>query len=134
MKNCGLNKMDLPFNKIIVDSRHADAGNSNSFEISLPETLALPHNAVCYVCDLQVTNTFSSVDPNRNTFYWIENELSQNVLNRLFLTNKSYTPDSLATELQTKLNESSIFRPNAWVRGSFRRGSRCVEIYKERAT
>ena len=50
--------MDLPFNKIIVDSRHDDSGNSNSFEISLPETISPPHNAVCYVCDLQVTNTF----------------------------------------------------------------------------
>ena len=103
--------MDLPFNKIIVDSRHADSGNSNSFEISLPETLSLPHNAVCYVCDLQVTNTFSSADPNKNTFYWIENELSQNVLNRTILSNKTYTPDTLATELQTKRHESSMFRP-----------------------
>ena len=50
--------MDLPFTKIIVDSRHADAGTSESFEITLPETLSLPQQAVCYVCDLQVTNTF----------------------------------------------------------------------------
>ena len=105
--------MDLPFNKIIVDSRHASAGTSSSFEISLPETLSLPHNAVCYVCDLQVTNNFSSVDPNKNTFYFIENELSQNSLNRAILTSKSYTPETLATELQTKLNEASIFRPTA---------------------
>ena len=33
------------------------------------------------------------------------------MLNRAFLTTKTYTPDSLATELQTKLNEASIFRP-----------------------
>ena len=48
--------MDLPFCKIIVDSRHADTGTNSSFEISLPETLSLPHDAVAYVCDLQVTN------------------------------------------------------------------------------
>ena len=104
--------MDLPFSKIIVDSRHADAGTSSSFEISLPETLSLPHDAVCYVCDLQITNTFSTVDPSRNTFYWIENESSQNVINRIFLSNKSYTPESLASELETKLNESSILQPS----------------------
>ena len=103
--------MDLPFDKIIVDSRHADSGNSNSFEISLPETLSLPHNAVCYVCDLQVTNTFSSADPNKNTSYWIEHELSQNVLNRVILANKTYTPDTLATGLQTKMNAASIMQP-----------------------
>lgn len=103
--------MDLPFSKIIVDSRHADAGTSSSFEISLPETLTLPHDAVAYVCDLQVTNTFSSTNKNKNTFYWIEQGLGQNSLNRLVLTTKSYTPESLATELQTRMNESSIFRP-----------------------
>ena len=63
------------------------------------------------MCDLQVTNTFSSTNKNKNTFYWIEQELGQNSLNRLVLTTKSYTPESLATELQTRMNESSIFRP-----------------------
>ena len=103
--------MGLPFCKVIVDSRHADAGTNSSFEISLPETLALPHNAVAYVCDLHVTNTFSSTNKNRNTFYWIEQELGQNSLNLVFLANKSYTPESLATELQTKMNASSIMIP-----------------------
>ena len=103
--------MDLPFNKTIVDSRHAAAGNSSNFQISLPETLTLPQHAVCYVCDLQITNTFSSTDPSKNTFYWIEDELGQYVLNRVFLTRKTYTPDTLATELQTRMNETSIFRP-----------------------
>ena len=59
--------MDLPFSKITVDSRHADAGASSSFEISLPETLSLPHNAVAYVCDLQVTNTFATTNKHKNT-------------------------------------------------------------------
>ena len=103
--------MDLPFNKIIVDSRHAAAGNSSNFQSSLPETLTPPQHAVCYVCDLQITNTFSSTDPSKNTFYWIEDELGQYVLNRVFLTRKTYTPDTLATELQTRMNETSIFRP-----------------------
>ena len=63
------------------------------------------------MCDLQVTNTFSSTNKNKNTFYWIEQGLGQNSLNRVVLTTKSYTPESLATELQTRMNESSIFRP-----------------------
>ena len=104
--------MGLPFCKIIVDARHADAGTSSSFEISLPETLSLPHSTVCYICDLQISNTFSTVDPSRNTFYWIEKGSSQNVINRIFLSNKGYTPESLASELETKLNESSILQPS----------------------
>ena len=74
MKNCVLNKMDLPFNKIIVDSRHADAGNSNSFEVSLLETSALPHPAVWYMCDLQAANAFPSVNVNGDMFIWAEHE------------------------------------------------------------
>ena len=34
-------------------------------------------------------------------------------MNRAILTSKSYTPETLASELQTKLNEASIFRPTA---------------------
>ena len=64
--------VDLPFNKLIVDSRFADAGNSTSFQVSLPETLSLPQNAVAYVCDVQVTNTMSTMDDFSNTFYFIE--------------------------------------------------------------
>ena len=104
--------MDLPFCKIIVDCRHAHAGtNSSSFEISLPETLSLPHDAVAYVCDLHVANTFRSTNKNKNTFYWIEQELGQSTLNRMFLANKSYTPESLAIEIQSNMNAASIMRP-----------------------
>ena len=86
-------------------------GTNNSFEISLPETLSLPHDAVAYVCDVQVTNTFSSTNKNKNTFYWIEQELGQNTLNRVSIANTSYTPESLAIEIQSKMNAASIMRP-----------------------
>ena len=33
--------MELAFNKIIVDSRHAAIGTSTSFDITLPQTLNL---------------------------------------------------------------------------------------------
>ena len=86
--------MDLPFSKIIVDARHADAGTSSSVEISLPETLSLPHDAVAYVCDLQVTNTVASTHKNKNTFYWLEQELGQNSLNRVSHAQIIYTRES----------------------------------------
>ena len=110
--------MDLPFNKCIADSRHAHAGNNNSCETSLPETLALPHNAVCYVCDLQVTNTFSSVDPSRNVFYRLENEGSQNVINRVFDQQIVYSghPGNGTTDKTQRIVDTS---PQSWVHSSF---------------
>ena len=107
--------MDLPFSKIIVDSRHAAAGTSSSFEVALPETLTLPHNAVCYVCDLQITNTFMNAYENMNTFYWIENELSQNVLNRVFLANKNVYARQSSYRTANKTERGEHFQTNPWV-------------------
>ena len=49
--------MDVPFNNVIVDSRHAVEGSSTNFSISLAETLVLPHNAAVYVTDVVISNT-----------------------------------------------------------------------------
>ena len=106
--------MDLPFSKLIVDSRHADAGTSESFEVSLPETVSLPQHAVCYVCDLQLTNTFTTVDSSNNQFYWLENGVvvSGTIMNKITLTSQNYDPEALAEELQAKMNSASVFYPD----------------------
>ena len=100
--------MDLPCNRIIIDSRHAASGNSTSFEVSLPESISLPPHAVCFVSDIQVTHTFSSMS-NRNEFYFIERDANGTTLvNRAILdTSKTHSADTLAAELQTK-NECCV--------------------------
>ena len=50
--------------------------------------------------------------PKQENFLLDWHESSQNVINRIFLSNKSDTPESLASELETKLNESSICQPS----------------------
>ena len=101
--------MDLPFNKLIVDSRFANSGTSTDFEISLPETLSLSHNAVAYVCGVQVTHTFATTDDNSNTLYFIERATlsdgtTQDSLNRAVVdTTKVYSAVSLQQELQNKI-------------------------------
>ena len=47
----------LPF-KILVDSRAATTGTSESFQVSLPETLHLNPDIVMYVNSAARTNTF----------------------------------------------------------------------------
>ena len=37
----------MPSDKIMVDSHHAPSGTSARFQVRLPETLTLPHHAVC---------------------------------------------------------------------------------------
>eukprot|EP00969_Alexandrium_andersonii_P206951 9142985-Alexandrium_andersonii.AAC.1 len=53
---------ELPFRKVFVDSRAASVGTASSFEVSLPETLALPRDAVCYVADIAISRGVYIVD------------------------------------------------------------------------
>ena len=92
--------MDMPFNRIIIDSRHAANGNNTSFEVSLPESISLPPHAVCFVSDIQVTHTFSSMR-NRSEFYFIERDATGTTLvNKAILdTSNTHSAYTLATDL-----------------------------------
>ena len=98
--------MDVPqFNKIIVDSRHAAAGASTKFEISLPETPPLPSHAFCYVCDGVISNTMPTLGTGsgslRHFFYWIERIGSVTAVNRVHLDEtKMYNGIIFADEIQ----------------------------------
>ncbi len=74
-----------------MDSCHADAGTSESFEVRLPETISLPPHAVCYACDLHVANTFTNVDSSNNMFYWLENGVAVGgtIMNKLMVTSQN---------------------------------------------
>ena len=113
----------LPFEKVIVDSRTASSGNGTSFEITLPETLHLPPNAVCYVTDIAVSHSFYTVEgsasvgsKNHYLYFlernWINGDVT--ILNRATLSAKSYAPEELATELQTQMRAVSIFGTSAY--------------------
>ena len=67
--------MELPFSKIVVDSRHAASGDASNFDITLPESLTLPPNAVCYCTDIAIAHLFPSMGSGpslRNAFYFVE--------------------------------------------------------------
>ena len=103
----------LPFNKIIVDSRHASVGTSTNFEITLPETMSLPQNAACYVTDVVISNSFSTLGTAsgtiNHTFYFIERIGNLTALNRVYLDEtKMYEGNKLAAEIQTKMNAGSL--------------------------
>ena len=69
---------------------------------------SLPPHAVCFVSDIQVTHTFSSMS-NRNEFYFIERAANGTTLvNKAILdTSKTHSADTLAATLQTKMNAAS---------------------------
>ena len=108
--------MDLPFTKLVVDSRHAASGDASNFDITLPESLTLPPNAVCYTTDIAIAHLFPSMGSGpslRNTFYWVERigdaSSSSDYLNRAILDSaKTYSAISLAAEIQQKVNAASV--------------------------
>eukprot|EP00969_Alexandrium_andersonii_P102574 4527456-Alexandrium_andersonii.AAC.1 len=53
---------ELPFHKVCIDSRAASLGTASAFEVSLPETLHMPRDAVCYVADIATSHGFYTVD------------------------------------------------------------------------
>lgn len=113
--------MDVPFNKVIIDSRHAAAGTSTNFDISLPETLVLPPNACVYTTDVVISNTMPSLGSGsgtlRHIFYFLERYNGLTFLNRTYLDEtKLYHGISFATELQVKMNAVSVV-PNASTAG-----------------
>ena len=108
--------MDLPFNKIIVDNRHAANGDANNFDITLPASLTLPPNAVCYCTDIAIPHMFPSMGSGpslRNTFYCVERvgdaSSSLDYLNRAVLDEaNTYTAIGLAADIQQKVNAASV--------------------------
>ena len=102
----------LPF-KIIVDSRTATLGTSTKFKVQLPETLHLDSDVVMYVNSATVTNTFLStgttVGHKSHYIYFYEKLGSVLAFNRAELAERGYVADELAVELQTALNNASIF-------------------------
>ena len=100
-------------------------------DITLPESLTLPPNAVCYTTDIAIVHLFPSMGSGpslRNTFYWVERKgnasSSSDYLNRAILDNaKAYSAISLAAEIQLKVNAApsvsrcTMGRPQAWTGG-----------------
>ena len=78
----------------------------------------MPNDAVCYVTDIAISHSFLTVDcesliGSRNYYlYFIErNWINEDVviLNRATLSTNSYAPEELDAEIQTRMNEVSLF-------------------------
>ena len=103
----------MPFNKVIVDSRHAASVTSTNFDVSLPETLTLPPNACVYTTDVVISNTMPPLGSGsgsfRHIFYLLERYGGLTFLNRTYRgETKLYNGISFATDLQTKMNAVSV--------------------------
>ena len=105
--------IELPFRKVIIDSRNAVTGEAEDFVVSLPSTLQLPANTACYVLDVALSYGFYTVETSQNDKlhflerYWNGSQgVTQVTL--VTLSAGSYQASSLASEIQTQLNSVSV--------------------------
>jgi hypothetical protein len=106
---------ELPFRKVIIDSRNAVVGGSSeNFIVSLPSTLQLPANTACYVLDVALSYGFYSIETDQNDKLYFWERLwngSQGVttVTTATLPAGSYTATLLAAAIQSAINSVSVF-------------------------
>ena len=103
---------ELPFRKVIIDSRNAVTGDSENFVVALPSSLQLPPNTACYVLDVALSYGFYTVEAEHNDrLHFLEKRWNgtQDVTRVAtgILSPGSYTATSLAAEIQTNINAVS---------------------------
>ena len=106
--------VELPFRKVILDSRAAVTGEAEDFVVSLPSTLQLGPNMACYVLNVAISYGFYTVESGQNDKLYVLERYwngSQGVtqVTTATLSAGSYTASSLATEIQTQINAVSVF-------------------------
>ena len=99
---------ELPFRKVIIDSRNAVVGDSENFVVSLPSTLQLPPNTACYVLSVALSYGFYTIETGVNDKlyfwerYWSGGSHGVTFLTIVTLTSGSYSASQLASEIQVK--------------------------------
>lgn len=93
----------LPVKKIYVDSRFKtpDSVSNSNFKFQLPRTLHMPKNTVFYVENFVCAHAWYSIEEGINdNLYMVINDTTHII----YLKAKNYTGDTLAIEIQSKLN------------------------------
>jgi hypothetical protein len=99
--------------KLFIDSRHRTAGTSEDFTYQLPGAgFDLP-DCICYVDDVQLSNTFYGIQEQRNDRIYIREDVTvgfvSNPVHRVeILPPGQYNAITLASALQTALNAGTI--------------------------
>jgi hypothetical protein len=102
---------ELKFRKIHVDSRLRSSGTSNNFEYSLAETFDTPEGTVCYVDNVVLPHSWSSIDTTNNWLYIAERVGAgpsyTYTVRKLELTTGNFSGTTYRTALLTALNHNT---------------------------
>ena len=93
--------------KVYIDSRYKTSSSTSNtdFTFELKQNLDLPDSTTCWIDDVSIPHTWYTVE-NFNSNLYIRVVATGNIDKRINLTQKNYTGSTLATELQTQLNNA----------------------------
>jgi len=109
----------LPLKKIYIDSRDRtpDSKSSSNFKIELPYTVQMPENTIFFVTDVCIPHVWTTVEEDKNDRLYLYYRTTSGHLpvqlatkseswRVVTLTPRNYNLSTLATEIQTQLNDA----------------------------
>ena len=103
----------MDIKKVYIDTRFktADSKSDSDFFIELPRSLNVPENTICYINDIVIPVSWSTVDARNNKFYMFVDFVDGVDLYRIIeLPAKNYSGPDFAAALEAAINAS--FYPN----------------------
>jgi hypothetical protein len=96
----------LPVKKIYIDAKYkTEKSNDNSkFSIELEENVTLPENTVLYVDDIQIPNSWYTIQPNFNNKIYMRINSGIPVDGILTLTTGNYNSVTFPAEVSAQIN------------------------------
>jgi hypothetical protein len=100
------NNNKLEIKKIYVDTRFktADSKSDSDFSIELPRSFNVPDNVVCYIDDIVLPVSFSTVDARNNNLYFKFRHNNVFATGQITLDSKNYNGTTFTEALKSKLN------------------------------
>jgi hypothetical protein len=100
--------MDLPVNKVHIDSRFKEASGTHSdFNIRLSQSVQFPEDCVAIVDNITIPNTFYTVNANNDCFYVAEKIASNAFVRKVTLAHGNLNGFTFAAALADALNVGS---------------------------
>jgi hypothetical protein len=96
----------LDIKKVYCDTRFKtpDSKSDSDFFIELPRSLNVPDNVICYITDVVIPVSWSTIDARNNLLYMYIERGEEKIYKKIALAQMNYNGTTFSTALETTLN------------------------------
>ena len=96
----------LVIRKVYIDTRYKieDSISHSDFYIELPRTLNVPDNTICYITDVVIPVSWSTVDVRNNKLYMYLDWSTHKIYKEITIPVNNYSGPDFAEALQLGIN------------------------------